>query len=303
MIISFFGIGHANDELKTLERHLALFSLCNQYQRQFSCLLIGDEQGDLAFEIANRYDAICILLAEGKNGGLVERCKENKPKNIMVLTKNMTEDDYKTFSMCEHIDITIALKYNPTPKIVDALLSMGDYTYLTVQDGGSENNPIKDAVANISHTTYQELDGSKVYLYNTVEKNKELLQGYWSRPQKYGVPKWSDVTYIINSTFVDKLFVKTRPGDVVTRSPWTHGINLDTFCRLQGVYPTRETIVGILLKLALVSHDDVSTHNMVIQGESIQFIDMPRLNYPHRPDYMKTKIQEAIALVNQLLES
>ena len=96
-----------------------------------------------------------------------------------------------------------------------------------------------------------------------------LLKPTWQSPNERFYP--------INSTFKEKTLYKPRIDKTI---PWKKGINLWTFKKLNGVYPTKNVIYNEIKRLAALPHEDFVPWNMVIQGKTIELIDWEDSNIP-----------------------
>ena len=65
--------------------------------------------------------------------------------------------------------------------------------------------------------------------------------------------------YKIESTFKEKIFIKKKINRTIA-TPWHPGINLLTFCKLQGIYPSNTIIRELLNPLKYIEHNDLCVH-------------------------------------------
>lgn len=112
-----------------------------------------------------------------------------------------------------------------------------------------------------------------------------LFRGRWNylKTYKHG-------EYKIESNFTDKKFIKNKPNYPLSITPWHAGINLLTFKKLKGIYPTKEMIQSLLYPLISIEHNDLHIFNLIIQGKSLVPIDGDEKGRVHSVPFELQKI-------------
>jgi hypothetical protein len=273
-------------------RYEAILPLLRQYQRPITVLDVGASQGYFSFRIANEFDATCVMIEGnyfGSNGEqtadqLELLCqKNNQLKNIILLKKHISADELQILSECEHFDVVLALNvvhhFGPRWKqAVNALLNMGDHIIIETPPADDQTAAGSTFVGEI--LKYLQSQSGIVlgqfprptnpllndYMFHFSPMRHHLERIHWNN----GLPKerWHD--YYISSSFTEKTLYKRHEETTV---PWVKGINLLTFKMLNGTYPNKETIYGLVNELSSIKHNDFKIWNLIIQGQAIVPID------------------------------
>lgn len=85
------------------------------------------------------------------------------------------------------------------------------------------------------------------------------------------------------STFTEKKLIKEKrkpAGKSIT--DWHAGINLYTFKKLHGAYPTTNEIRNMLMPLGSIAHNDLRIFNIILQGKKVVPIDCNESGRPNK---------------------
>ena len=82
----------------------ALFDVLDQYERPFTLLEVGAQDTALSFEIAQKYNCLCVVFG---SESLHQQCLAKKPNNIILLGAPPTQPVLDRFNECEYMDIIL----------------------------------------------------------------------------------------------------------------------------------------------------------------------------------------------------
>lgn len=273
-----FAANHTQPSV-TAYRYESFKKLLKQYQRPFTMLELFAGNGNLSFTVAKKYNAVCVMLESNNENDLLKRClNHSELENIVLITRACSIADLARLGECEHFDIVfapnIAHYYADWQGATKALLTFGDYVILQAPPYDST---LKIAVENffISHGGQkiamppEKLRSKTGDIYLFIKNKDSLKRRRWdySKPQKPG-------EYKIVSTFSEKTLIKRKEkpkGETI--SSWCPGINLWTFKKLNGAYPTHTMIRDMIQPMADLQHNDLHVFNLIIQGKHLEPID------------------------------
>lgn len=274
---------------KTLEG--LINDLASKYERPFTMLDLRGEQGYFCLKTASKYKCSAIMIEGRKNNCLPEICGlNNQLDNLIVLEKFLTPLDLKMLGKCEHFDIVLAPNIihhfkDDWQEATEYILTLGDYIFIETPPSDCYTVSNKQNLADIEDYLRNHPSGkiigqtprygnpaqtgpnqkfSNIYLFSM---RKNILQKpFWNASiNRY---------YTIVSNFKNKLLLKPRYDNELI--PWKSGINLWTFTKLNGVYPTKQMLKEEIKKqFSAYSHADFTPWNMLIQGNKIEFINKP----------------------------
>src|SRR5579872_5613963 len=116
VIINNVIVAHGSQECA--KRYDAIRPLLQKYNRPITVLDIGASQGYFSFRIAHEFDASCVMVEGnyyGENGEktadeLEKLCILNTNlRNIILLKKHISPDEFQILSECEHFDVVLVL--------------------------------------------------------------------------------------------------------------------------------------------------------------------------------------------------
>lgn len=271
---------HASEDQIAEYRYDAMKKLLKKYERSFTFMELWANHGDLTFKIAEKYNAVCIMLEHDHSTSLLKKCQDNeeKIKNIVLLKEDLSVSDLVRFGECEHIDVSffpdLTERFDNWREAIEASLTFGDFT---ICEAPSKKSAKKDKVEQFMKEKGGELlarpsaelenEVGALYQFNTAKKYLIRRRWNYNKDQRVG-------EYTIKSSFTEKKLIKEkkRPaGYAIT--DWSAGINLFTFKKLHGLHPAKETIRKMLIPLSTIKHNDLRIFNLIIQGEKLIPID------------------------------
>jgi SAM-dependent methyltransferase len=184
-------------------RYEALRPLLRQFNRPFSVLEIGANNGYFCFRIAADYDATCVLV-DGTDR-LKRICEANSSKRIIYLEKFVDANDLLKLAETEHFDVVLCfhvLHHVDWKPFFSALQKLGDYLVV-------ETPPVNDIVVSLKPTI------------------PEIAQHLLS------IPGVEQIGSFYRSDVKDHMLLFTSP--TLRASP--PGISLSAFREFNGVYP------------------------------------------------------------------
>ncbi len=268
-------------------RYEALKKVLDNYKRPITVLDIGASQGYFSFRIAHDYDAVCVMI-EGEKGAarqLQDLCRLNtKLDSVIHLKKMITASELERLAECEHFDVVLLFNVaHHVPRwkrFLDAVFQLGDNVIIETPPssdkhfaGGMgtkvrqvERYLLSKGGTVIARTPRHTDPTAKAKMIWFKRQKKDILRAYWFYP---GVRPGC---WRVHSDYEKKFFVKKRDG-VEQKNEWIPGINMLTFKVLNGVFPDNNHIVSCLSELKEICHGDGFLWNMIIQGDSIHYID------------------------------
>jgi hypothetical protein len=288
----------AYDKNTSLYRYEGIKPLLDKYKRPFTVLELWAHDGSLTFEIAQNYDAVCIMTEVDNADSLFKLCEKNSYlDNILLLKYDLSIRSLKKFGECEHIDVVIlpdiTQKFQDKWKsALEAALTLGDHIIIeSPQATSSFYNDFMSFIAQKKALSLAKPDSKTGEIHGElllISMNKKyLIKRRWEYKKSFRVGE-----YRIESNFVQKKFIKEKQqpkGFYVT--DWNAGINLFTFKKLNGMYPKKQTIFSLLKPLGSIKHNDLRIFNIIIQGTKVVPIDCNENDRGHT----------AKELLNQLL--
>ena len=255
--------------------------LLKQYQRPFTVLELFAGNGNLSFTIAKKYNAVCVILEPKRHEQLFDRCvRHTELKNIVLTTHNCSLADLVRLGECEHFDVIFAPDLtqhygSKWQEALSAILTFGDHIILQTPPKNSKLRSVVEqyCAKKGGHCIAPSPEPIKNHignLYLFTQNKKFLARRRWDyfKDQRPG-------EYIIKSSFTEKILIKEkiRPQGT-TISTWHPGINLLTFKKLDGIYPTSEMIREMIKPMADLQHNDLRIFNIIMQGKQLVPIDV-----------------------------
>src|ERR1700733_14453330 len=72
-------------------RKKAVKKLLKHYTRPITILFIGPiTQASLPFSIADKFNSVCVVVDEDTTDSLLAQCKDEEPKNMILLKRNIS---------------------------------------------------------------------------------------------------------------------------------------------------------------------------------------------------------------------
>lgn len=276
-------------------RYQIINSFLSNYKRPFTMLDIGASQGYYSFRAAFAHPESVFVMLEGNNKSyplsgsqLLDLCKANTSlNNIVLLNKELTIQDAKRLSECEHFDVVLALNIihwfkSSWKQIADIILNMGSHIIVETPPQeptvvSAENNALRreieeyllnknaQAIGQVPRHTSETM--ATLYLLSS---HKDFLER-----KTWITPLLTEKTHVIEADFNQKKLHKkvNYPTDAYQTNDWVPGINLITFKMYHGAYPTADTLKTLLSGIRDQSHNDWMINNMILQGNKLQLID------------------------------
>jgi SAM-dependent methyltransferase len=202
------------------ERYQAVAQALQRYRRPFTVLDIGANQGYFSFRIAHEFNAVCVMIE--KQAALLENCKKNESDRVVLLQHVISASELMRLSHTEHFDVVLALnvihhfrwRWRTAAR---AILDLGDTVIIESppnNDTGSRGKwirrPINRFLESMPHTVIAETER---------RRDRPIM----SKMRLY-----------------ERENVQERSSVPVSGA--AHGISLDTFDLLGGVYPERNVL-------------------------------------------------------------
>lgn len=253
--------------------YLSFETFINRYSRPFTILFLNEiNQSALNLLVSHASFNFSVIVYES----LKKALRNEPPTNsqIIFLKKKIDKISLKTLTECEYFDISIISRQEAkllSPDTIQMLHLLGSYLFV-IDD---ERN------GNLFGTLY------------TGDRNELTRRNFlWPYTNEKDVK-----THTIQSSFTEKDLIKTdkNNGNSV-KSTWLPGINFITFLALKGQTSDNKKLRSSLEDMKSIPHSEWGPHNMVIQGATLEMIDLvdcchrahPRL--PTKDEIIKMEI-------------
>ena len=274
------------------ERYKEIFKFCKKFNRPISVLDLGAAEGYFTFRLSEDFSGVFIAVESDSQRNLLDSCKKNKNRNILLLEKQMNLKNLKNLKEVQHFDIVLALNIvhhfdEPFQDVIDTLVSMSSFCFF------EHPNILENSATKNSHRLKNEklnLEKFEPQLLNTNESglgdstNKKLQRNMWllkntksktiDRPwrgtQKYNDEFGPDTQIDIKSNF-DEIVIDYSLRD--ESRPWIQGIDLRTFLENNRVYPTNDDVLNLIDDMKVEDARDLGPHNLILNGHELFAID------------------------------
>lgn len=255
------------------DRLAKIIPIASTWRRPFTVLDIGANLGYFSLHLAKNYNCTVVALEGIYGDWLKDIASANSLNNIIILNKVFTIDDLKTLSEIEHFDLVLALNVihhidGDYQNILDIVCNLGDISIveLAVEDNACGQSVVKQSYIPVNSKLIgycdSHLANTKRPLFLMESRRTTFDRAYLDTPL-------DDLNLTIISSFGSKVAIK---GDI--KYDWHRGINLKTWIAMGGTYPETYAVKEMIMnRKPEINHGDLFTHNIIIQGDDVQFID------------------------------
>jgi hypothetical protein len=308
------------------DRYEGLKFLFNKYNRPFSILDIGANFGYFSIRAAEEYNAISTMIQPAPQSTkiLLDLCEENSHLNLITLNKRINGQELKELSKCERFDVVLALnvvhhiKEKNIIDIINSIRKLGTYIIFenpSDQDKGTCGKgtvkQINQYIEKFPHTILGEFSRhtdpnskSKLILINGT--NERISKAYFGSEAKLK----STIDIIIS--FDERKVMKSPSIRNYKNSKrygiydWIQGINLQTFIKLNGIYPKKLKLIKMVKEKNILgnykwddTHGDINPWNLILDGKNLHLIDL--FGRDHKPKSILRTDKEGIESILQVL--
>ncbi|MGB0724265.1 MAG: class I SAM-dependent methyltransferase [Nitrosopumilus sp.] len=273
-------------------RYKEIFKFCKKFNRPISVLDLGAAEGYFTFRLSEDFSGVFIAVESDSQRNLLDSCKKNNNRNILLLEKQMNLKSLKNLKEVQHFDIVLALNIvhhfdEPFQDVIDTLVSMSSFCFFehpnSLENSATKNSHrLKNEKLNLEKFEPQLLNKNESGLGDST--NKKLQRSMWllkntksktiDRPwrgtQKYNDEFGPDTQIDIKSNF-DEIVIDYSLRD--ESRPWIQGIDLRTFLENNGVYPTNDDVLNLIDKMKVDNARDLGPHNLILNGHELFAID------------------------------
>ena len=274
------------------DRYKEIFKFCKKFNRPISVLDLGAAEGYFTFRLSEDFSGVFIAVESDSQRNLLDSCKKNNNRNILLLEKQMNLKNLKNLKEVQHFDIVLALNIvhhfdEPFQDVIDTLVSMSSFCFFehpnSLENSATKNSHrLKNEKLNLEKFEPQLLNKNESGLGDST--NKKLQRNMWllkntksktiDRPwrgtQKYNDEFGPDTQIDIKSNF-DEIVIDYSLRD--ESRPWIQGIDLRTFLENNGVYPTNDDILNLIDDMKVEDARDLGPHNLILNGHELFAID------------------------------
>lgn len=273
-------------------RYKPIAAHCRQYTRPITVLDIGANLGYYSFRLSSEFNCISVMI-EGSTGyqkALLNLIKEQRCRDKLILLGTQVDlETLRELSKCEHFDVVLALRVvhhfkEPFSDVIDAIASLGDFTFFELPTAGEDKVRAKARVQNeladhskvLASYNYEKVGEFTIHVGSTmsplymVENTDKTI----TRPF-YGSPR--EIQHSVESTFTTKRLLKEdtlKRGDLVNE--WVPGINIFTYLTLYGLFPHRKKVAQQIRNYRLPTGSplqDIRPWNFILSGDRVALID------------------------------
>lgn len=276
-------------------RYNCIKKLIKIKKRRFTVLDIGANFGFYSFKIAQDFPNAFIVMIQpmGEHKILKNLCELNTKYNdrVMLLNCECTKDNMSKLSQCEHFDYIICNNvlhhFSDWKSIYSSIKNMCKYLIIETPPPDDDQSCGQDKLLEIYNTVEEECNTtseekfarhtnkhtySKIYFYE-LSDTAVKKRSYYNNCTERG--KYTHICHDDKREFKKK----DNFGGSLETGEYIHGINLFTFCSLNGTYPTKEKILNKLRKENIRSAykwdnslKDLTIWNLIM-NENIYLID------------------------------
>ena len=274
------------------DRYKEIFKFCKKFNRPISVLDLGAAEGYFTFRLSEDFSGVFIAVESDSKRNLLDTCKKNNNRNILLLEKQMNLKSLKNLKEVQHFDIVLALNIvhhfdEPFQDVIDTLVSMSSFCFFehpnSLENSATKNSHrLKNEKLNLEKFEPQLLNKNESGLGDST--NKKLQRSMWllkntksktiDRPwrgtQKYNDEFGPDTQIDIKSNF-DEIVIDYSLRD--ESRPWIQGIDLRTFLENNGVYPTNDDVLNLIDDMKVEDARDLGPHNLILNGHELFAID------------------------------
>ena len=256
-------------------RYLLIKQQAKKFKRPFTVLDIGANLGYFAIRLTEDFPDCTVVAIEGIYGSwLKQTLKQNDNKRILLLQKTFKRTDLQALAEVEHFDMVLAMSVihhidGGFADVLETIRSLGTTTIaeIATEDGACGQASVKSGFipndAEIVGYGKSHLNGPARPVFVMKDKKDTLAKSYLHTP-RIG----SHDLKIESNYFTKKKLQRGKVED------WHRGINLRTFIDFKGAYPGKAHITELLQKAKPTEkHGDLTTHNTILQGDGVKFID------------------------------
>lgn len=251
----------------------------DKWKRPFTVLDFGANLGYFSLRMVQEYDCRVVAIESIYSEWLKDIIKKNNEDRIILLNKKFTLEDIKELSEVEHFDLVLALSVmhhvegGPYVQILEAMQSLGDVLIAEVaveEEACGQyivNQTFIPPYSQILGYPESHLSDTKRTLFVTNHPKTYLKKSYIGTPL-------NDTDIYIHSTYDEK---KARKNGA--SRDWLAGINLKTWIEMGGALPSTDSLIKYCHDARPsymngdMIHGDIAVHNVILQGDSVKFID------------------------------
>lgn len=215
-------------------RYEAIKKVLDQYDRPFTVLDLGANNGYFSLKIAEDYDTVCVMVDRSER--LADICALNTERNkIIYLQKDFKKNDIWELVRSEHFDVILALlvlhHVDDWRSWVDGLLQLGDNVIIEIP-------PVDDPI-------------------NKNPKTKELATYLTKQPQAVEIGR-----FLRGEGIYDHMLWFCQNSISTLRQKGRQGILPETFSKLSGAFPRRSFVEEMHQKII----KQYGTDKWILQG-------------------------------------
>lgn len=248
----------------------------SKFNRPFTVLDIGSNLGYFAVRLTEDFPECTVVSLEGLYGKwLQDILKQNDSKRIILLNKTFSLGDLGLLADSEHFDIVLAMSVihhikGEFKNVLETVRQLGEVKIVEIatEDNACGQKSVKSGFipddAKIIGYGESHLNGPKRPIFYMYDKKTKLNTTYINSEREN--PK----EHHIESNYNAKVFTKEKEDGY----DWHRGINLKTYLYFDGIYPDRNKVSEMIhLRKPLIKHGDLKSHNVILQGDDVQYID------------------------------
>jgi hypothetical protein len=237
-------------------RYHAIKKFLNKFKRPISVLDIGANMGYFSWRLMENFAGSFVMI-EGEEYVakiLLRLCKLNNNPQAILLKGRLCLADLISLSEVEHFDVVMALSIihhfdEPYQEVLQVLTRLGSYLIF-------EPPSLDEQTCYQERINQEPLDLSqfqKKLLVRTLTKSvvskdvyRDTYAIFCDEKKTIKKPYFQALEELSTPCMIEANFKQRKATISGIEKDWRHGININTFLGLNGVYPTKKRLLSLL---------------------------------------------------------
>jgi len=268
----------AGGERECASRYAAIKVELNRYRRRITMLDLGASEGYFSFRAVADFAAVAVMIEGGPQ--LLQLCEANALPGTILLQQRVSVEGLEALADCEHFDVVLALNvlhhFPDAARAVEAVMRLGDVTIIETPPPGDVGACGQSVIPELHQDL---LDRGGREIARTPSHTADIDRPMWvfETPKTTLRRAYFDAWVPLNPMRIGASHSAKWvefPGKDEHR-PWIHGINLQTYRLLGGVWPAAENVAEMVRRTDLPdeAHGDIRPWNFILDGTDVHLID------------------------------
>ena len=257
-------------------RYDVIREAANRYSRPITVLDIGASEGYFSFRIAEDFpEATCIAIEGGPQ--LLPLCPGNSP--IIHFWRRVSVKDLQDLATCEHFDVVLALNvlhhFADWQGAANAVLKLGETIIVETPPPGDKGACGQQAIPGL----FEMFSGCGKKIAETQSHTAEVMRPMFlvERSKSKLTRSYIDIPHHApqRDIHVKSSYSRKTANLHGAEEDWIPGINLRTYQRLGGVWPSAENVAQMVDNTPVPTehHGDIRPWNFILSRDALHLID------------------------------